>query len=144
MGRRQHAHFLHFGDFVCSACVRGKVVHGGQETGRSEGRVEVVEKVLEKEKIEMLFLNHANEYTPFARLVLSVYVSVHGFLGNIPLPSIVEFEDYLWNEALKAGDLVEDLEHLRHDEPLSSEMLSLMREQIEAVVQRFVEIDDDV
>ena len=109
-----------------------------------EGRVEVVEKVLEKEKIEMLFLNHANEYTPFARLVLSVYVSVHGFLGNIPLPSIVEFEDYLWNEALKAGDLVEDLEHLRHDEPLSSEMLSLMREQIEAVVQRFVEIDDDV
>ena len=104
----------------------------------------MVEKVLEKEKIEMLFLNHANEYTPFPRLLLNVFVSVHGFLGSIPLPSIVEFEDYLWTEALKSGDFIEQLEHLRHDEPLSSEMLSLMREQIEAVVERFVEIDDDV
>ena len=115
-----------------------------------EGKEDAIEKLLEKEKMEILFGETAvdSSYTPLPRLIFCLYASIHGFLSEIPIGSVVQFENLLWEQAQLAdgGNLVKKLEQIVAENSsagLHADILNEIKELIEEVVVIFkMEFDD--
>jgi len=116
-----------------------------------ESRDDALEKVHTMHKISAILHvpNYIDEndkeltsnFTPFNRLMLNMYASIYGFLDDIELNLIYDFEKILWDTANNGNEeykqMLDDLNALNLNEELTNELGQIMHKCIEEGVASF-------